>query len=148
MTDDYIECEGREGSWRSCRREAKHHLCDDHLEEKLEEERDKILPIADWLTGDDTGASSIFLARCLLGLKDGDVRYPHDPGDFGRCYRLSEIVTTKELEAGLLIAAKRCAHWGAIAKHWLELVALFNEECKLATGRAPRLYQRMKDLGL
>ena len=48
----------------------------------------------DWVSGRDTGLSSTAIWRHMMGLDPRDrtwgneVCYPHDPDDFGRCYRL------------------------------------------------------------
>jgi len=45
--------------------------------------------IIDWVTSDDTGVSSKQILRVWHGLKSNEpFGYPHDSGDFGRCYRL------------------------------------------------------------
>ncbi|NUP08386.1 MAG: hypothetical protein HOW73_20240 [Polyangiaceae bacterium] len=95
-----------------------------------------------WRESRDTGLSSEAIYRYFGGL-GGDPRHPIDPADFGRCYRLTKRFpeTLRALQA--LAAASKV--WAALHKHWDELCRLYEEE--FPTGRAPRLYARMEELG-
>lgn len=100
--------------------------------------------LTDWLAGDDTGMSSLFMAKVLCGAKvrDRGASYPLDPDDFGRCYRFTLAVPgTRER-----ISEMAATHpvWAAYAKHWDEMERLFLEESP--TRRAPKLYALMQSL--
>lgn len=102
--------------------------------------------ITKWAVSDDTGLSSEYLASCAIGDPNESVHYPLDPSDFGRCYRLMQILSDDEQFAALDRAAKESTKWATIGVHWAELVQLYLEEKDL--DRAPKLYARMKELGL
>lgn len=103
-------------------------------------------PIA-WLASGDTGISSKAIWTVLMGrvvdkreLWGGGV--PHDPDDFGRCYRLLKVMPS--WRGRLAEVAAQLPHWKNLVEVWDELTGLYEEE--LPTGRCPKLYERMKDL--
>ena len=94
-----------------------------------------------WLRCDDKGRSSEYLASVLCGFSR-EFAYPHDPDDFGRCYRLLRAVPqAREKWDALKTLAEP---WPTLAIHWEELEKFFEEEGP--TGRAPRLYDRLQEL--
>lgn len=95
-----------------------------------------------WLASDDTGLSSKYMARMLGNGPHCDYNYPHDPSDFGRCYRLLQVVPA--LRERLQDMAATGWQWAAIVKHWAELEALYLEE--FPSGNAPKLFKRMDEL--
>lgn len=104
------------------------------------------VPIDRWLAGVDRGISSETIvwalwpeARPQLS-KDRGV--PHDPSDFGRCFRLLE--GAPEMRADLPKVAELFPEWGPFVAHWEELEALWREESP--SGTCPKLYDRMQDL--
>lgn len=108
-----------------------------------------LLKIARWGIGDDTGMSSKFLAACALGQPDLAENYtPSDPSDFGRCYRFAKLLDPTELGNALRTAAWESEGWRAIKDAWAELCDLYEAEKDSADRRAPKLYERMKELGL
>jgi len=102
--------------------------------------------IATWLAGDDTGLSSKFLAQLALGNELPEVNYPHDPPDFGRCVRFLEVLPQEEKAEVLRRAGHRSEKWQSLVKKWDECLALYQEEWP--SGRAPKLYTLMKEIGL
>lgn len=100
-----------------------------------------------WLTGDDTGMSSKYLASISLGLSKEEISYPCDPSDFGRCYRfLDKCINPEKWEKILSIAAVKSVHWKKIFDNWDGLKRLWEKECNQVT--APELWDCMKKLGL
>lgn len=105
-----------------------------------------------WLASDDTGQSSLYMARALAAAAAGvpfdgcggivsDEPWPHDPQDFGRCVRL--LVAVPELRSHIPVLTKP-AHgpvWNAIAAEWGVLEGWYLED--LPTGRSERLYARI-----
>jgi hypothetical protein len=60
-------------------------------ERSRREGEEKLIKLIDWATSDDTGTSSEFLCRYMLGLKPGNtwgISAPADRSDRGRCIRL------------------------------------------------------------
>lgn len=106
-----------------------------------------------WIVGDDTGISSKAIWSRMMGVAyasrdHGWDTYPHDPSDFGRCYRLLKLVP--EWRARIEEMASASPEWTALVKHWDELTALYEEEVDTTRhrhrGSAPRLYARMKEI--
>jgi hypothetical protein len=98
-----------------------------------------------WWRGPDTGASSKALWMVLTG--HWDVlrvdAVPHDAADFGRCQRLLMAIPGWRARIGEMALAPK---WGQLVAAWDELEALYNEEWP--TGLCPKLYARMKELGV
>ena len=94
-----------------------------------------------WLASDDVGMSSKYMASVLAPTPwQQEFRYPHDPDDFGRCYRLLRAVP--ELRANSMRLAQCPAPWPQLHAEWLKLEALYEQE--LPANRAPKLYDEMK----
>lgn len=110
-----------------------------------------------WPESDDTGMSSKAIYRHMThGFPFGEefedglsgaiiTRFPLDPSDFGRCYRLLALAPHWRVRIGEM--AQYNAEWKALAEAWDELTALYEEEVGPShRGSAPRLYARMKAL--
>lgn len=97
-----------------------------------------------WLENGDTGVSSKTIWSVMMG--SGQDRLgsdvPHDPDDFGRCYRLLKVMPAWRARLGE-VAAKHPA-WRGLVDSWDELTALYEEE--LPKKSAPKLYARMRQL--
>lgn len=101
----------------------------------------------EWLLSGDTGISSKTICAVMTGSKMSgsfgpDV--PYDPGDFGRCYRL--LALFPEWQERMHEMAEKFPIWGPMVEAWGELTALYEEETKSKSGKAPKLYTRMKEL--
>jgi hypothetical protein len=102
--------------------------------------------VGSWIHNGDTGISSetiwSVLLRRTIARSYWHPDVPHDPADFGRCYRLLKIMPSWR---GRLpeVAAKYPA-WKPLVDAWDELTALYEEE--LPRGTAPKLYKRMRQL--
>lgn len=94
-----------------------------------------------WLASDDTGASSLYMARCL-GMEGctPDYAYPLDPDDLGRCIRLIEAVP--KLAGKIQLMSDKGAEWLVVANNWDEWSELYYAD------KGEELYQKMKDAGL
>jgi hypothetical protein len=112
----------------------------------------------EWLLSGDTGVSSKAICAVMTGSakRDGfDPDTPHDPDDFGRCYRLLKCFP--EWRERLPEVAAKHPKWGPMVAVWDELTALY-EQCCEPDGRytrrsydankevAGRLYERMRKL--
>jgi hypothetical protein len=97
-----------------------------------------------WRAGHDVGISSSTIAHVFArtGIVGGRADVPYDPDDFGRCYRLLKLFPT--WRSRLDEVAARYPAWTALVAAWDELTALFEEESP--SGRAPKLYERMRQL--
>jgi hypothetical protein len=90
---------------------------------KLVDERDSGLPkLKRWLSGYDTGISSLTIASVLGGAKFGrDRDVPHDSDDFGRCLRLVRLMEWRDV---LVRVSAKYPAWAPIIERWDELAAL------------------------
>lgn len=106
---------------------------------------DTEMQVADWLTSDDTGLSSRFMARILSGLPPGDGQpyHPYDTSDFGRCHRLLEKAPA--LRSLLPRMAGQSDIWKKLVENWDEITKLYLEEEE--TNHCIKAYNLMKSLG-
>lgn len=105
-------------------------------------------PIA-WLKSGDTGTSSETIFSVLTGYPVRHTGTPADPSDFGRCYRLLQVMPSWRARMGEVAAAHPA--WRPFVDAWEELTALYEHE--LAHGpvvkgvrQAPKTYGRMLQL--
>jgi len=104
---------------------------------------DVMFKMLEWALGRDTGASSKTMLRAALRpLKGGDI--PHDPSDFGRCYRLIQAVP--ELRGYFPTMVANCPRLAPYIEEWEDLCIMYERELKNANGKAPELYARLKEL--
>jgi hypothetical protein len=99
--------------------------------ERKQNMADHLMSYSEWITSDDTGMSSKWLATALFSAPSKNVSYPYDPSDFGRCYRMLKHVSgAKELfdqkfellkEAGGIV-------WNRYLENWDLLVSLYEQE--------------------
>lgn len=99
---------------------------------------------SDWARGRDIGVSAGSIYTAMTGDYSPCGRYdvPHDPADFGRCYRLLNYFP--EWRSRMANLSRKWPIWEPFVTHWSELEALYVEE--LPTGTAPRLYEAMQRL--
>lgn len=96
-----------------------------------------------WLTSDETGSSSEFMAHVLCGARRADNNHPHDPSDFGRC--LGFLAAVPEARTKITEMKKHGAVWSGLVDHWGELESLYHDEKK--RGKlAPKCYAMMREI--
>ena len=95
-----------------------------------------------WITGPDTGASSKTIWGVMMCAPVQWPSCPADPSDFGRCFRLLELIP--EWRPMLPNVALTYPMWAGMVDAWEELEALWREECGQKT--APKLYKRMLEI--
>lgn len=98
----------------------------------------------DWLRGGDTGTSSETIWWVMTGLPVKFHGYPHDPDDFGRCYRLLKLFPDWRARLNEVAALFPKTPWVAYVREWDRMTALFEEESPSEV--APKLYALMKQL--
>jgi hypothetical protein len=99
----------------------------------------------EWIRSWDTGISSLTIYATFKGhgyAPGFGAGVPHDPADFGRCYRLLKVAP--EWRARLGEVADLHPQWRPLVDAWDELEALYEEE--FPTGEAPKLYARIQAL--
>ncbi|MGE3889441.1 MAG: hypothetical protein AB7H81_23670 [Vicinamibacterales bacterium] len=103
-----------------------------------------------WVTGPDTGVSSLTIWHVLMRRPMGRLYpdVPHDPDDFGRCYRLLQWMPSWRARLGE-VAAQYPA-WLGLVDAWDELTEMFE---RVTAGRngwdlaaATEMYARMREL--
>ena len=108
-------------------------------------------PEKEWILGSDTGLSSLTIfsvlsekhsLAALAKLGAFGATTPYDPSDFGRCHRL--LVAVPGWRGRLQEVADRYPKWAPLVAEWDSLTTLYLEE--LPTGKAPKLYHRMKEI--
>lgn len=106
-----------------------------------------------WILGNDTGVSSQTIWAVMMNeataenIKEMSVSgcyfdIPHDPDDFGRCYRL--LLHFPEWRARIKEMGNVFPKWKPMADCWNQLEGLYLEESP--DGRCPQLYARMREL--
>jgi len=99
--------------------------------------------LQDWLVGDDTGHSSRYMAFVLADGPECPCTYPHDPDDFGRCYRF--LLAVPDTQRRSLLGMAVCGPvWAGLVANWADLAELWREESP--SGECPRLYNRMQEI--
>lgn len=96
----------------------------------------------EWIRSWDTGISSKVLWTFFTGRGVAERCAPHDPDDFGRCYRL--LKAFPEWRARLFEVGETFSEWSPLVLRWVELESLYEQE--LPTGGAPKLYALIQKL--
>lgn len=105
-----------------------------------------------WLAHGERGLSSNAIFTRLTGVDACGERgfpfhYPHDPSDLCRCLRLLESVPEFAPRIGEMAGVSSV--WTALVAHWVEIVALLENEApkwREREGTAPKTYARMREI--
>lgn len=101
----------------------------------------------EWMLSNDTGISSKTICAVMTNSNPRAnfwAGFPHDPADFGRCYRLLKLFP--EWRGRLPEVAERFPEWSKLVIAWDELTDTYENELNNADGRLPILYRRMQEL--
>lgn len=107
--------------------------------------------LGNWLLNGNTGVSSNTMAAIALGaneLHDHDITdgcgldAPHDPSDFGRCYRL--VLAVPEIREHFPRIGKKVKQFAGIIREWDALVWIYERD--KPKGESPELYRRIREL--
>jgi len=101
-----------------------------------------------WITGRDTGRSSITIWAVMMGAVDPDggswsYTTPMDADDLGRCLRLLDRVP--EWKPRLPEVAERFPAWGPIVREWSRLEAAYYEDERDTGSRVRRIFSGLRD---
>lgn len=98
----------------------------------------------DWFKSRDTGTSSLTIYSVFMHTDSPHHCYspPSDPADFGRCYRLLQLMPS--WRPRLQEVADKHPKWKPFVARWDELTELYEEELPRKT--APKLYALMQHL--
>lgn len=100
----------------------------------------------EWPGAGDAGVSSATIWSVMMGRPSplGDTDVPHDPADFGRCYRL--LKRFPKWRERLPEVAEKHPDWAPLIARWDDVEALFEKESKRPDGMARETYRLIKDL--
>lgn len=93
--------------------------------EKLIEDKDRIM---NWFKDGDVGASSKTMANYFSDMIDFEIYYPHDPGDFGRCYKL--LIAFPEWKIRILEISALSKQWKNLAENWDRLTEMYEQNIR------------------
>lgn len=81
-----------------------------------------------WMATGDTGISSETLAAAYQGVENcwAPSNYPHDGGDFGRCYRL--LLAVPEVRDGFTFLARTNEVWERLIGRWNDIQHAYLED--------------------
>ena len=96
----------------------------------------------EWARGRDTGTSSMTIYSAMTGRPIERAEIPHDPDDFGRCYRLLQLFPAWKFRLGDV--AGKYPEWEPLVRNWDCLETIYEEESK--SGSCPKLYAKMMEL--
>jgi hypothetical protein len=100
----------------------------------------------EWILSSDTGVSSRAIWAVMMGATNVKMTFgfdiPHDPADFGRCYRLLELFPLWKLRLGEV--SDLFPKWGPMVREWEKMTALYEEEH--GNSYCPKLYDFMQSL--
>lgn len=100
--------------------------------------------IIHWFVSGDTGVSSESMVAVAVQAQSLTERLdaPHDPADFGRCYRLVQAVP--EIREHFSDIGATIPSFKGILDRWDDLVAIYERD--LPMGKSTELHQRIKEL--
>lgn len=98
--------------------------------------------LAEWMTGDDVGMSSMSIAvAAATGHIPFNCASPHDLGDLGRCARLvDQIPEVREIAFPILSEASE--DWKNLVSGWDELFEVMQDKIGLDFSKAPYMTKR------
>ena len=95
-----------------------------------------------WSASRDTGISSMSIYSVMMGVPVDQADVPHDPDDFGRCYRLLQLFPA--WKARLDEVAARYPAWRSLVQEWDALESLYEDALRSDSGAV--LYERLQAL--
>ena len=101
----------------------------------------------EWILSNDTGTSSKTIWAVIMNAiptKPTPFQFdiPHDPSDFGRCYRLLTLIP--EWRSRLSEVAEIFPIWKPMVREWDKMEELYKRDFGL--GKSEELYNLMQDL--
>lgn len=105
--------------------------------------------VLNWRLGDDTGTSSLLIWHTLTGIENNS-RYtssdtPCDVSDFGRCYRLLEIMPS--WKDSLYLVSNKYPHWEPMVRNWSELSDLYSKGADESKAQLNEMIRNLRSLG-
>lgn len=100
----------------------------------------------EWIDSRDTGISSAAIWSVMMNTRSPYGRYdhPHDPDDFGRCYRLLELFP--EWKSRLTEVSTRFPFWAPFIRDWSTLCEAYEREIETPRREPLSLYRLLRSL--
>jgi hypothetical protein len=103
-----------------------HGDCKKTWEEPKADQSQNVLQKANWwITNGETGLSSKTMWSFFLNLNIPVINHPHDPDDFGRCYKLLEAVP--EWKERIPELSKLSEPWKNLSENWDKLTQMYEQ---------------------
>jgi hypothetical protein len=117
-----------------------------HSDCRETERAEPAITLENWPESRDTGVSSatifhVFAGKSVYG-QSRDV--PHDPSDFGRCYRLLKLTAEYQWRERLCEVSDQYPAWLPFVREWNRLTEMWEEALK--TGNCKTMYEFMQTL--
>ena len=103
--------------------------------------------IANWPESRDVGVSSATIYYAFTGVNSYNDRkhgVPHDPDDFGRCYRLLKL--RPDWLGALPTVAIKFPEWKPFVREWPKLTEMYEAALAGHPGSAEEMYEFMQKL--
>lgn len=97
-----------------------------------------------WVVGRDTGTSSMTIWSVMMMVEPRSHDTPADPDDFGRCYRLLQLIP--RWRKHLRLVARRYPAWAPMVREWDALTAMYEEGERTHWKPPYVMYERMRAL--
>ncbi len=94
-------------------------------QEKTIEERAKW-----WIEKGEVGLSSKTIYAACMGIKGVQLNYPHDPSDFGRCYKLFKAIPEWRQIRYKNIIANLHPKWSILMDNWDMLTEMYEQNVR------------------
>jgi len=102
-----------------------------------------IVNLSAWPDSRDTGVSSATIYYVFTGRKVYDnFDVPHDPDDFGRCYRLLKLIPA--WQSRFFHVSRKFPAWLPFVREWTKLTVMYEEALRTNDGKP--LYDFMQTL--
>jgi hypothetical protein len=118
-----------------------HSLC-----EEGDTRDDQAVSPQQWLKGRDVGISSCTIYAVMMNTPTPMSTYdvPHDPSDFGRCYRLLELFPQWKMRMDEV--GERFPKWIPFLASWGQLTVMYEHAIRTKAKAVPEMYELMKRL--
>lgn len=98
----------------------------------------------EWFASRDTGTSSCTIYAVMMNTPMRNYDVPHDPSDFGRCYRLLALFPAWKVRMDEV--AQRFPKWKPFVREWRELTEMYETAMASPSKSAPEMYRFMNAL--
>lgn len=94
-----------------------------------------------WLANGETGMSSKTMVGCFMNYTNYPINHPYDPSDFGRCYKLLQVIPEWKSNLYMRKLKKLSIPWKNLYQNWEKLTEMYEENEK-------KEWQTYKEIGM